>query len=398
MTTTITYHRPHLYPKQSAAIFAPERYAVVEASTKSGKTVGCLAWLLEQAFAHDRHIVWWVAPVYSQAKIAFRRAKAGLPKSLYVANESELTLTLLNGTVIWFKTAEIPDNLYGEDVWAAVLDEATRMKEEAWHAVRSTLTATQGPVRIIGNVHGRKNWAYRLARKAEGGEEGYHYAKLTAHDAIEGGILAAAEVEDARLALPKAVFEELYLAIATEDGSCPFDIRAIADCVAPLGAPPAVAIGWDLARGKRAGSDWTVGIALNATRAVCGFDRFQAPWSLQVQRIRWLTGNTAALVDATGVGDPIVEELQRGGGNYEGFNFTSQSKQQIMEELALVISQRAIRFPEDVVSELESFEYEYTRTGVRYSAPEGLNDDKVCALALANHHFREGGAPRVRWM
>ena len=29
---------------------------------------------------------------------------------------------------------------------------------EAWHALRSTLTATQGPVRIIGNVSGRRNW------------------------------------------------------------------------------------------------------------------------------------------------------------------------------------------------------------------------------------------------
>ena len=36
-----------------------------------------------------------------------------------------------------------------------------------------------------------------------------------------------------------------------------------------------------------------------------------------------------------------------------------------------------------IVKELEAFEYEYTRTGVRYSAPEGLHDDAVCALALA---------------
>jgi hypothetical protein len=33
--------------------------------------------------------------------------------------------------------------------------------------------------------------------------------------------------------------------------------------------------------------------------------------------------------------------------------------------------------------ELEAFEFQYTRTGVRYAAPEGLTDDAVCALALA---------------
>jgi hypothetical protein len=37
---------------------------------------------------------------------------------------------------------------------------------------------------------------------------------------------------------------------------------------------------------------------------------------------------------------------------------------------------------------LEQFEFEYTRTGVRYSAPAGLHDDCVCALALAWHKFR----------
>ena len=42
--------------------------------------------------------------------------------------------------------------------------------------------------------------------------------------------------------------------------------------------------------------------------------------------------------------------------------------------------------------ELEQFEYEYTRTGVRYSAPDGQHDDTVCALALA---VSKHGAPRA---
>ncbi len=37
----------------------------------------------------------------------------------------------------------------------------------------------------------------------------------------------------------------------------------------------------------------------------------------------------------------------------------------------------------------ESFEYEATRTGVRYTAPEGLHDDCVVALALANEKGRK---------
>ncbi|MGL4640916.1 MAG: hypothetical protein ACRCVX_14425, partial [Shewanella sp.] len=55
-----------------------------------------------------------------------------------------------------------------------------------------------------------------------------------------------------------------------------------------------------------------------------------------------------------------------------------------MEGLASALQQQAIGvFDEMLINELESFEFEYTRTGVRYNAPEGLHDDGVCALALA---------------
>jgi hypothetical protein len=55
-----------------------------------------------------------------------------------------------------------------------------------------------------------------------------------------------------------------------------------------------------------------------------------------------------------------------------------------MEGLAVAIQQQHIRYPEgSIVQELESFGYAYTRTGVQSSAPEGLHDDCVCALALA---------------
>ena len=41
-------------------------------------------------------------------------------------------------------------------------------------------------------------------------------------------------------------------------------------------------------------------------------------------------------------------------------------------------------FPDGpIVSELEAFEYSYTRTGVRYGAPPTMHDDCVVALALA---------------
>ncbi|WP_020471481.1 hypothetical protein [Zavarzinella formosa] len=382
MQRQIEYVRPWLYPKQLEAIFHDKRYGCIEASTKAGKTVGCITWLFEQAAINgcEGRNYWWVAPIFPQAKIAFRRLKRYLPHSLYTANESELTITLANGAVIWFKGADKPDSLYGEDVYAAVLDEASRMKDEAWHAVRSTLTATNGPVRLIGNVKGRKNFFYNLSRKAESGEPNMAYHVITAYDAVAGGVVTLDEIEDAKRLLPEQVFNELYLCKPSDDGGNPFGLRAIRECVGQLSNLPPACWGIDLAKSH----DWTVCIALDAYGQVCRVERFQMPWQETITKIIDLVGDVPALVDSTGVGDPILEALQKQKRNFEGFKFSSTSKQQLMEGLAVAIQQRKIGYPDGIiVMELEQFEFEYTRTGVRYSAPPGQHDDTVCSLALA---------------
>lgn len=408
---TITYRRPWLYEKQRAFLFTECRYSVVEATTKSGKTHGCLVWLNEKAClegAPGREF-WWVAPVYGQAKIAYRRLKRFATKGFLKFNDGDLSAVYPNGAVVRFRSAEKPDNLYGDDVYAAVLDEASRMREEAWVAIRSTLTATRGHLRIIGNVKGRKNWYYKLARKAQAGEPGWFYAKITAWDAVEAGVLDRAEVEDAQRVLPVDAFNELYLAEPTEDGSNPFGIPAIRACLMdkairwnadPEGGfttgRPVAARGVDLAKSI----DWTVDLGLDDARAMCRFDRWQAPWKVTTPKLHKRLSNTPTLIDATGVGNPVVETLQDGRAAREAFVFTSSSKQLLMEGLALAIQSQDVSIwsgPNDVVlNELEAFEYVYTPSGgVKYSAPKGMHDDCVVALALAvEKHRRRGKLPR----
>lgn len=390
------YTRPPLYKLQEEALFCPERFSVTEAGTKSGKTVGCLCWLLEQALAgKPGQNFWWVATVFSTSDIAYRRMQAGLPRDLFKANESRKTLTLPNNTTIWFKSGEKPDNLYGEDVYACVIDEASRIREEAWHAVRSTLTATRGPVRIIGNVKGRKNWAYRLARKAEAGEPDWHYSRITAHDAVAAGVLAEDEIAGAKSMLPESVFRELYLAEASDDQGNPFGIDHIRGCLVPLGDSQPIVFGWDLARSV----DWTVGIGLDSNGRVCRFSRWQSPWEETHRRILDETGETPALVDCTGIGDAPFERLQRSAPNFTGYVFSSSSKQKLMEALAVAIQRREVQFPEGpITAELESFEYEYTRTGVRYTGPQGMHDDCVCSLALAVTHLQSAASQELTFI
>lgn len=239
MEVQINYTRPDKikqYAKQVEFIDSPHRFTFVEATSKAGKTVGCIVWLFEQAVSPygwfypdpdglgfvtskvgrvlDKrgYNYWWVAPTYTVAKIAYRRMKRMISaKDIFQVNESELMITLVNGATLFFKGADKPDTLYGEDVFAVVIDEASRTKKDSRIAVFSTLTATDGLMKAIGNVKGNKTWFYEYAHKAKNGEiSNSAYYLITAKDAIDAGVLEQRVIDEAEEQLAKADFLELY--------------------------------------------------------------------------------------------------------------------------------------------------------------------------------------------
>jgi hypothetical protein len=211
---------PNLTTYQKKILNSKSRFTITEASTKVGKTFSHIIWLFGKAHENENqqgHNYWWVAPVFNQSKIAFNRLRRYLAATkLYKFNETNLIIYCPNGAEIHFKSAEKPDNLYGEDVYACVFDEAPRAREEAWFALRSTLTSTNAPCKLIGNFGGISNWVHRLKEKAKTDKE-YEYFKVTCWDAVAEGIIEEEEILQAKRDLPEKIFKELYEAEQSED-------------------------------------------------------------------------------------------------------------------------------------------------------------------------------------
>ncbi len=402
------YERPFLYPKQKAALFSEKRYVVVEASTKSGKTVGCLVWLHEQAalYGSEGRNYWWIAPIRRVAKIAYRRLKHYLPPGSFTANETEMTITLDNGATIFFLGSENPDTLYGEDVYAAVIDEASRVKQDSWYAVRTTLTATEGPVRIIGNVKGRKNWAFKLARRAEAGHPAYHYAKLTVWDAVDAGIFSAEEAEDAREMLPEAVYKELYLAEAAAESEAFFETDNIG-IIEELPAGLRIVRTWDFAvteEGDAVDPDFTVGVKM-------GFDgkRFVI---IDIVRRRAAPDTIIGLVQTTAMGDgPNCQQLIEEEKGASGKMMVGLFKRMLAEVEG---TGRVIPVPISGAKPVRAFHFGAACNDKRVSLlaadwnagfleecddfPDGDHDDQVDAAAHGYNHLVPARPPQVRFL
>lgn len=320
----IPYERPQLYKKQEEAFFCKERYSYVEASTKAGKTHACIVWIVELAVLQGFKgwNGWWVAPTGAQAKIAYRRIKNASPKELIKFNDSEGWLEIPNGARIWFKTAERPDNLYGEDVYAAVFDEASRGRYDSFLALRSTLTFTRGPLRLIANVKGKSNWFYLQCRAVErrqgDPDSSSRFTRISCYDAVDAGLLDAAEIADAKANLPENDFLELYEAKAQddEDAFLPSKYieaaiaRGIEKSVRPYGA---LVIGADPSQGKGdpAAFAFRQGAVIEEVQEHKSMDEFG--FIAQTLRLIQVRKPSAVFIDATGFGSTIVKMLHEKG-------------------------------------------------------------------------------------
>ncbi|MFY7937719.1 MAG: terminase large subunit domain-containing protein [Flavobacterium sp.] len=374
------FSAPHI--NQKNILECDSRFIVLMCGRRFGKSELSQIKLIKTA-AFGQQVA-YITPTYKLAKTFFSRLSKALP---FPCNQSDLKIQFPNNGSVEFFTGERLDNLRGRKFHGVIIDEASFIPnlESGWlNSIRPTLTDYKGWAVFLSTPRG-KNFFYSLFLKGEAGEKDWKSFKYTTY---HNPYIDPLEIEDAKRQLPHAVFEQEYLANPMENASNPFGIEFINRCIKPLSQNPVAVYGIDIAKSY----DWTVIIGLDSEGNTAYFKRFQKDWHSTKQEILNLE-KKPVLIDSTGVGDPIYEDLQREGMNIQGLKFTQVSKQQLMTGLQTAIQTQRIGFPlGTIVNELEVFEYQYTATGVKYSAPSGFHDDAVMALALAynNLSFKAG--------
>lgn len=411
MTSPVVLRFPALTENQRALLASPARVLWVGAGTKTGKTVALAIWVAQGFLAGERCA--WVGPWHRRTRSAYEVIKALLDVPLrrgdVAATDSTMRLSTPAGGRVEFLSGDNPEAIYGEGFHRVVIDEASRQTETSLTAALTTISATGGRVRLAFNLErGARNWAIRhLLRvrhltpeeRARGGEDA-----MTFPTAPEG-FVDRALIDSLRDKMPEAMWRALYEAEIPDEDVALF--RNLDEVFTGAARPEPVrgrhyVAGVDLARKQ----DWTVVTVMDARSGdVVHADRFnQLDWGVQVERVaaicrRFQVGR--AYVDATGLGDVVVDELRRQNVSVEPVIFTRASRKELIEGLIVACDRRAIRLPPALTAfreEMEAVEFQLSEAGeVRYGVPHGFADDCLMSLALAVRGLRSGSVGPVRY-
>jgi hypothetical protein len=387
--TTIKIQLRELHPGQLEIKQNAKRFNTLECGRRFGKSTLGEDLIIEKPL-NLKQPAGWFAPTYMFLDPIWDSVVNQLGPIITRKNEQKKSIHLATGGLIDFWSLENKDAGRGRKYARVIIDEAgmiAHLKHSWENSIRATLTDYVGDLFLLSTPKGRNFFHECFARGQDPQEKEWASWRK---GSIDNPYLDKEEIAAARRELPEAVFKQEYEGIPADDGGNPFGISSIRNCIGPISNRDAVVFGVDLAKSQ----DYCVVVGLDSSGCVCVFERWQSDWKQTRERVAGIVGYIPCLIDSTGVGDPIVEDLQRTANNFEGFKFTSTAKQQIMEGLASAIQRSSLRIPDGVmIAELESFCFEYSKRGVRYSAPPGMHDDCVCALALAVQH---GSNPSCR--
>lgn len=383
------------YPAQAGIETDTHRFRVLACGRRWGKTVLAMReafQMLLRLYEKDgqRHRGWVVSPTFPLVREDWLVAEELLKDAITHKGTTDMRMDFKPFGFIEFKSAERDDEgLRGAGLDFAVIDEASRVSRKSWEqGIRPALSDKLGRAIFISTPKGR-NWFYELWLK---GQTENPEIKSWRYSTFDNPFFPESEKTVIAETTPEMILKQEYMADFLEDEATVF--RNLDKCI--RGSlqinedKEKYSIGVDLGKAE----DFTViTVIKESTGELVYINRInKIDWSLQKEHIKAVCKsyrNNIVHIDSTGLGDPIVEDLSKGGLVVRGFKFSNTSKQVLIEQLIVAIEQGLISIPDCkdtkfLIDELKCFTYELLPSGkLRYTAPEGLHDDGVISLGLA---------------
>ena len=335
-------------------------------------------------------------PTYSQSKKVIWNGADGagfrfldhFPKEIVKdINQTEMKIELKNGSILQMVGADNIDRIVGTNPIGVVFSEYSIMKPEVWDFIRPILAENGGWAVFVMTPRGT-NHAWVMMQKALDNPKEW-FVQVIGADVTSAIKPEALEME--RKEMPQDLFEQEYMCRFIEGASGFFKRIDENTYKTDEYQPKELAmyqIGVDLAKYN----DFTVITPFNLNDFHVGKqERFnQMDYNLQKAKIEntYLRLNKGRIIiDSTGVGEPVYDDLYARGMNIEPFRFNRSSRKDLLKNLQIQLEQDRIKIPNDpiLITELKSMQYTLNETTGTTSiqVPSGMHDDTIMSLALS---------------
>ena len=382
------------YPKQQDIFNSPARIVSIKKGRRAGFTKGAANNTIRVALEGQKKKGLWVDTVNTNIERYVERffipVLKKLPPSYWKWQKQQKTLHI-GDFYMDFRSVQTPENIEGFGYDYMILNEAGIILKDVYlwqNAIKPMMWDSDCQAFIGGTPKGGGGEFEKLYRLGELGDDP-KFASFELSPFDNPYVPDAVVYEDMKTMPQRVIDQEVYGKFLDDTGIVFRGVEAIATLEPKEPEQNHIyVIGADLAKLE----DFTV---------ITVYDRLnnEQVYQMRFNHIEWpfirskirdvsLKYNRAlVMLDSTGVGEPIYDDLSRSGVPVEGIRFTNTLKKQLIEKLANWIELKNLKMLKlsETIQELSIFTYDFSEKTDRvyYGAPAGFHDDIVISHALA---------------
>lgn len=377
---------------------------VTVSSRQKGKTFMIANLLLYYALNNNKYKCFCVSPTLKQSKSIYNTIYDAIEGTGIVkkANASDYEITFINGSKIYFKSAEQGEALRGYTADFLCIDECCFITDDIWYIIQPWRDFKKAPVLMVSTPFVKEGFFwnyYNYGLEGVNNTITINWSDERFREDIEK-ILPPEKLEEYERVLPKNQFKTEYLGEWLDDEGVVFE--HFKECI------------FNNADGGKlfVGIDWASGVDADETVISILNDRGQ-----QILIEGWNNMNTSQTIDKimaiiqpllpqittikpeiNSIGKPytdlLIERLNpTHRTKVQGFTTSNTSKAELVSDLQVAFQENKITIVNDerLIRQLSTYAAEYNPKTkiVTYNAPRGLNDDRVMALMLSYRAYKE---------
>ena len=382
------------------------KIVTVNSSRQKGKSYLISNLLLYFAINFSKTNNYCVSPTLKQSKAIYKVIMDAISSSGIVRtkNGTDLTITLINGSTINFKSAEQRTALRGFTADFLCIDEAAFIPDEIFYLILPWADAKKAPILMTSTPFVKGGFFFNYFNY--GLEHTHNTVTINWSDpkykeSIEK-ILPPEKLEEYRSVLPKNVFRTEYLGEFLDDDGSVF--TGVKECLKDAVIAPYDRLYVGLDFSNQGENDDTVISIFNGNGEQVYLKYFNnlSPLKQIVKIVEELEPYADQIdviaCELNSIGTPytdlIKERSQILADKVEGFQTSTTSKNSIVLNMQTALENKNVTLlPDD--KEIRQFGF-FTATynpktrNVSYAAPQGLNDDLVMATLIAYDAYKNG--------